>query len=184
VTPPAAAFAAPPAAAADQATVVGVGDVNFASAAAGPGRLVTYALGSCLGVCLHDPVAGVAGLLHVMLPTSAVDAARAATSPAMFVDTGVPLLFKECYRRGAAKERLVVKVVGGARQAEHEDDDSFQIGKRNVLALRKLLWKNNVILRAEDVGGARVSRTIYLDAATGALRVRANSPDGVRDFLL
>ena len=185
MTPPAVAFAAPPApAAGDQVVVVGVGDVNFAAAAAGPGRLVTYALGSCLGVCLHDPVAGVAGLLHVMLPASTVDPARAATSPAMFVDTGVPLLFKECYRRGAAKERLVVKVVGGAHQAEHEGDDSFQIGKRNVLALRKLLWRNNVLLRAEEVGGARVSRTVYLDAVTGSLRVRATSADGVRDFLL
>jgi chemotaxis protein CheD len=184
VTPPASAFAAPAAQAAEPATVVGVGDVNFASASAGPGRLVTYALGSCLGLCVHDPVAGVAGLLHVMLPTSTVDPARAATSPAMFVDTGVPLLFKECYKRGAQKERLVVKVVGGARQAENEDDDSFQIGKRNLLALRKLLWRNNVLLRGEDVGGARVSRTVYLDAATGALRVRASSPDGVRDFLL
>ena len=164
--------------------VVGVGDVNYAAAAAGPRRLVTYALGSCLGVCLYDPVAQVAGLLHVMLPSSTVDAARAAQVPAMFVDTGVPVLFKECYRRGALKERLVVRVVGGARQAEREEDDAFQIGKRNLLALRKLLWRNNVLVRAEEVGGARVSRTVYLDAATGALRVRATSPDGVRDLHL
>jgi chemotaxis protein CheD len=165
--------------------VVGVGDLNFADAGdAGASRLVTYALGSCLAVCLHDATAGVAGMLHVMLPTSTVDAARAAASPAMFVDTGVPLLFKQCYKRGAAKERLVVKVVGGARAAENEDDDSFQIGKRNLLAVRKLLWRNNVIVRAEEVGGARISRTVYLDAATGALRVRATSPDGVHDLHL
>jgi len=161
----------------DAAVVVGVGDVNFAT---GAGRLVTYALGSCLGVCVHDPVAGVAGLLHVMLPASSVDAARAREVPAMFVDTGVPMLFKESYRLGAKKERLVVKVVGGAHQAEREEDDHFQIGKRNLLALRKLLWRNNVLVHAEDVGGARVSRTIYLDAASGELRVRANG----RTFLL
>lgn len=169
---------------ADGAVVVGVGDLNFAVAGAGGGRLATYALGSCLGVCVHDPVAGVAGLLHVMLPSSTVDAARAASAPAMFVDTGVPLLFKESYRLGAKKERLVVKVVGGAHQAEHEGDDHFQIGKRNLLALRKLLWRNNVIVRAEEVGGARVSRTVYLDAATGALRVRASDGAGSREFLL
>jgi chemotaxis protein CheD len=184
--PAPAAYAAAPAApaGADAAAVVGVGDLKFAVAGAGAGRLVTYALGSCLGVCVHDPEAGVAGLLHVMLPSSAVDPARAAVSPAMFVDTGVPLLFKESYKLGARKERLVVRVVGGAHQAEREDADQFQIGKRNLLALRKLLWRNNVLVRAEDVGGSRVSRTVYLDAATGALRVRATTPDGARDFLL
>lgn len=166
-------------------TVVGIGDVGFAVAGGpGPSRLATYALGSCLGVALYDPVARVAGLLHVMLPASSTDPARAAQSPAMFVDTGVPPLFKECYRLGAVKERLVVRVAGGAHQAECEADDLFQIGKRNLLALRKLLWRNNVIVRAEAVGGARVSRTLYLDAATGALRVRATGPDGTRDFLL
>jgi chemotaxis protein CheD len=164
--------------------VVGVGDLNFAVAGAGAGRLVTNPLGSCLGVCLHDPVAGVAGLLHVMLPSGEVDAARARATPAMFVDTGVPLLFKESYKLGAKKERIVVRVAGGARQSEREDEDSFQIGKRNLLALRKILWRNNVLVRAEDVGGTRVSRTLYLDAATGALRVRATAPDGARDFPL
>ena len=180
--PAPAAYAAAPAGA--DAAVVGVGDLKFAAAGAGAGRLVTYALGSCLGVCVHDPEAGVAGLLHVMLPSSAVDPARAALSPAMFVDTGVPLLFKESYKLGARKERLVVRVVGGAHQAEREDADQFQIGKRNLLALRKLLWRNNVLVRAEDVGGSRVSRTVYLDAATGALRVRATTAGGSRDFLL
>ena len=160
---------------------VGVGDVNYAT---GDGRLVTYALGSCLGVAVHDAVAGVAGLLHLMLPSSAVDPPRAAAAPAVFVDTGVPLLFKECYRLGAKKERLVVKVVGGAHQAEREEDDHFQIGKRNLLALRKLFWRNNVLVRTEDVGGTRVSRTVHLDAATGALRVRANGAGGPREYLL
>lgn len=150
---------------------VGVGELGFAT---GDERLATYALGSCLGVAIHDPVARVAGLLHVMLPSSEVDAARAAAAPAMFVDTGVPLLFRRSYQLGARKERLVVKVVGGAHTALREEDDHFQIGKRNLLALRKLLWRNGVLVRAEDVGGARVSRTVYLDAATGALRVRAN----------
>jgi chemotaxis protein CheD len=165
--------------------VVGVGDVQFADArGAGGGRLATYALGSCVGVAIHDPVAGVAGLLHAMLPASSTDPARAAETPAMFVDTGVPLLFRESYRLGAKKERLVVRLAGGAHQAEREEDDLFQIGKRNLLAVRKLLWRNNVIVRAEDVGGSRVSRTLYLDAATGALRVRAAGPAGGRDFHL
>jgi chemotaxis protein CheD len=179
VTAPAAPAApAPPTApAAERAIVVGIGDLNFALARSGPGRLATYALGSCLGVCLHDPVAGVAGLLHVMLPSSSVDPARAATAPAMFVDSGVPLLFKESYRLGARKERLVVRVVGGAHQAAHEGEDQFQIGKRNLLMLRKLLWKNNVLLHAHDTGGLQTSRTVVVDVATGALTIRSQGAE-------
>ena len=172
---------AAPAAPSAGLVVVGVGDVQFA---VGAGRLVTYALGSCLGVAVHDAAAGVAGLLHVMLPASNTDPARAAQTPAMFVDTGLPLLFRESYRLGAKKERLTVRVVGGAHQAEREEDDLFQIGKRNLLAVRKLLWRNNVLVRGEDVGESRVSRTLYLDAATGGLRVRATSGGGTRDFFL
>jgi chemotaxis protein CheD len=66
--------------------------------------LITYALGSCLGISIYDPVAKVAGLLHVMLPLSSVSPEKAREKPAMFVDTGVPLLFKESYRLGAKKE--------------------------------------------------------------------------------
>ncbi len=171
---PAAAFRPP----SPRGHVVGVGDLALATAdGRGPDRLVTYALGSCLGVCIHDPVARVAGLLHVMLPASGTDPARAAAAPAVFVDTGVPALFRESYRLGARKERLVVKVLGGAQQADREQDDHFQIGKRNLLALRRILWRNNVLVAAEDVGGVRVSRTVTVDAATGAVHVRANGRD-------
>lgn len=157
------------------AVVVGIGDVRVS---ADPrGRLVTYALGSCLGVAVHDPVARVGGLLHLMLPDSSIDAAKAARTPAMFVDTGVPVLFKESYRLGAKKERMVVKVVGGAHAAEREEDDQFQIGKRNLLALRRILWRNQVFVTAEDVGGCQRSRTVMLDVATGALTVRADGRD-------
>ena len=154
------------------ALVVGSGEVRVS---ADPHvRLVTYALGSCLGVVVHDPVAGVGGLLHLMLPESAIDPAKAARMPAMFVDTGVPMLFKESYKLGAKKERLVVKIVGGAHAAAREEDDQFQIGKRNLLALRRMLWRNQVFVTAEDVGGCQRSRTVMLDVATGALTVRTD----------
>jgi chemotaxis protein CheD len=79
--------------------VVGVADLKVSNV---PGeRLITYALGSCLGIVVHDPVANVAGMLHVMLPTGTIDPAKMAGKPAMFVDSGVPLLFKECYKLGA-----------------------------------------------------------------------------------
>lgn len=152
--------------------VVGIGDLRLTCEP--HARLITYALGSCLGITIHDPVARVAGMLHVMLPDSSIDAEKAARTPAMFVDTGVPLLFKESYKLGAKKERIVVKVAGGAHAAAREEDDQFQIGKRNLLALRKLLWRNQVLVKAEDVGGCQLSRTVVLDAAGGALTVRAN----------
>ena len=76
--------------------------------------LVTYALGSCLGIAIHDPLTSVGGLLHVMLPLSTIDPNKAKNNPYMFVDTGVPKLFLAAYQAGAKKERLIVKVAGGA----------------------------------------------------------------------
>jgi chemotaxis protein CheD len=152
--------------------VIGIADM--AVSAADTERLVTYALGSCLGVCVHDPVAGVSGLLHVMLPSSDIDPQKAQRNPYMFVDTGVPELFRAAYRAGAQKERLVVKVVGGASTGDSDQPDTFQVGKRNVLTLKKLLWKNGVILRAEDVGGQRLSRTVFLRVGSGEVLVKTN----------
>jgi len=91
--------------------IIGMADVKVSG---NPDEtLITYALGSCLGIVLHDPIAKVAGLLHVMLPSSQIDDAKAKAQPAMFVDTGVPLLFRECYRVGARKERMTVTVAEG-----------------------------------------------------------------------
>lgn len=149
---------------------VGVADLVVSK---DPGdRLITYALGSCLGVAVHDPVAGVAGLLHLMLPESSIDPVKGEHQPAMFVDTGVPLLFKSCYQLGARKERMIVKVAGGAHAAANPDDDRFQIGKRNFVALRKIFWKNGVMLTASDVGGAQTSRTMWIDVSTGAVALK------------
>ncbi|MBI2886039.1 MAG: chemotaxis protein CheD [Chloroflexi bacterium] len=135
--------------------------------------LATYALGSCLGISLFDPVAGVGGLLHVMLPVSTLNPQKAQENPYMFVDTGLPRFFQECYKAGARKERLVVKVAGGASINRSEQDDYFQIGRRNFVVLRKLLWKNEVLLRTEDVGGT-VSRTMYLELVSGAVTLSHN----------
>lgn len=135
--------------------------------------LITYALGSCLGFVIYDAEAGVGGLIHLMLPTSTLDKERSRQNPERFVDTGVPVLFKACYRLGAKKERLVARVAGGASMIGDGGRDSFQTGKRNVVTLKKLLWKNGVLLKAEDVGGS-VSRTVSLDVATGEMIVKTN----------
>jgi len=157
--------------------IVGIADMAVST---DPGdRLVTHALGSCLGVVVHDPVAGVGGLLHVMLPLSEIDPEKAMRNPCLFVDTGVPELFRACYRAGALKERLIVKVAGGAYTGTDERADQFQVGKRNLLTFKKLLWKNGVILRGEEVGGQRVSRTLSLVLATGEVVVKSNGRETV-----
>lgn len=137
-------------------------------------RLITYALGSCLGIVIYDPVANVAGMLHVMLPTGTIDAQKMQDKPAMFVDSGVPILFKECYKLGAKKERMIIKVAGGAHAGASEEGDRFQIGKRNMIALRKLLWKNGVLVHANDTGGIQTSRTMWVDVATGDVTLKIN----------
>jgi len=127
--------------------------------------IVTHALGSCLGIAVHDPVAVVGGLLHVMLPEGRMNKEKAAANPFMFVDTGVPAFFREVYNAGGVKARCVVKVAGGARVHE-ADDDRFQIGKRNYVILKKLFWKNGILIDAEDVAGTS-ARTMYLQIGTG-----------------
>lgn len=152
--------------------IVGMADVKVTDKP--EDTLITYALGSCLGIIVHDPVARVAGLLHVMLPSSQIDESKARAQPAMFVDTGVPLLFRECYRLGAKKERMTVSVAGGSFSGKPEADDSFQIGKRNMLTLRKLLWKNGVLIHADDTGGVQQSRTISVNVSSGLVQLRTN----------
>ena len=93
--------------------IVGVADMKVN--ADGKCVLVTYSLGSCIGVAIYDPVVRVGGLLHYMLPESSLDRIKAKKNPYMFGDTGIPLLFKETYKLGAKKNRLKVIVVGGAQ---------------------------------------------------------------------
>jgi len=140
--------------------------------------IITHALGSCLGITVHDPVAQVGGLLHVMLPLSTIDPAKAAENPYMFVDTGVPRLFLECYKLGAQKSRVVLKVAGGASSKANPEDDYFEIGKRNFVMLRKLLWKNGVLIKAHDVGGSN-SRTMQLDLNSGDVSLKINGTTAV-----
>jgi chemotaxis protein CheD len=146
--------------------IVGMADMKMTSRK--DDSIITYALGSCLGITVYDPVAGVGGMLHVMLPDSSIDPKRAEMNPFMFLDTGLPLLFHAAYQKGAKKERMIIKVAGG-REGEH----GFQIGKRNFTKLRQILWKNGVFLKAHDVGGDW-SRTMILDLGTGAVTLRTN----------
>jgi chemotaxis protein CheD len=147
--------------------VVGVGD---AQVTADPERtLVTYALGSCIAVLIHDPQAHIGGLLHFMLPESSIDPAKAEKNPHMFADTGIPLLFRTAYKLGADKKRLKVGVFGGAQVMD--DNSLFNIGKRNHAALRKIFWKAGVLIHKEAVGGT-AARTVRLEVNTGKIWLR------------
>ena len=154
--------------------IVGVGDMKVSD---NPDVvLITYSLGSCIGVCLYDPLVKVGGLLHYMLPESSIDNSKAKEAPFMFGDTGIPMLFKESYKLGARKNRLRVSVAGGAEILDQQG--FFNIGKRNYTLLRKLLWKNNVMIDFEEVGG-NVNRTLKLEVGTGATWLKT-SGNGVR----
>jgi chemotaxis protein CheD len=136
--------------------------------------LVTYALGSCIAVMIHDPLAGVGGLLHFMLPEASLDRQKAQQNPFMFADTGIPLLFRSAYEQGADKRRLVVWVAGGAQVMDPAG--VFNIGKRNHLALRKILWKAGVLVHSEEVGGTH-SRTVRLEVGSGRALLRGAGED-------
>ncbi|MFN7935198.1 MAG: chemotaxis protein CheD [Bryobacteraceae bacterium] len=131
--------------------------------------LVTYALGSCVAIAIHDPVVQVGGLLHFMLPESKGFTSDASFTPFKFADTGIPMLFHEAYRLGAEKARIVVRVAGGAQVLD--DNGVFNIGKRNLVAMRKILWRAGVMIKSEAVGGT-VSRTVRLDVGSGKFWLR------------
>ncbi|QCQ22677.1 chemotaxis protein CheD [Desulfoglaeba alkanexedens] len=133
--------------------------------------LITYSLGSCIAVVIYDPRVRVGGILHYMLPESSMDPEKAKRKPAMFADTGIPMLFKASYALGAQKKNLTVKVVGGAHILD--ENGVFNIGKRNYMALRKIFWRNNVLVSAEHVGGS-VNRTVRLMMDTGQVILKVS----------
>jgi len=148
--------------------IVAVGDMKIGGS---NDLVVTHALGSCLGLMVYDPVAKVGGLLHAMLPLSKINPQKAQVNPYMFVDTGVPALFKALYEIGGQKSHMVVKAAGcGNPMGKNE---MFKIGERNYTVLKKLLWKNNLLLETEDVGGT-ACRTVYFDISTGQTIISSN----------
>lgn len=151
---------------------VGVGEL---AAASDPGsELVIYGLGSCVGVAVHDAVAGVGGLLHALLPNASLDPARARANPAVFVDTGIEALLAAVCAAGAVPARLRVAVAGGAHMAGF---DHFRVGERNVAAMTTGLGERGLHPEATDLGGT-LTRTLRLQVGTGVVRVQG--ADGAR----
>lgn len=150
-------------------------DISDMKVSENPGEvLVTYSLGSCVGLALYDRVAGVGGLIHCMLPLAKIDVDKAAARPFMFVDTGVTQLLTTLFSMGAQRQNLVAKVAGAGSPLGKEE--TFRIGQRNYTILRKLLWKNSILIDAEDIGGSK-ARTMYLYMADGLVTVKSEGKE-------
>ena len=152
--------------------VIGIAEMKVTSAP--EDVLVTYSLGSCVGVSLYDPAARIGGMIHCMLPLSKIDAAKAEANPCMFTDIGVTMLLQTMFDAGAERRRLVAKVAGASSLLD--DKGLFKIGERNYTVLRKVLWKNNIMVAGEDVGGA-VSRTMHLYMDSGRTTIKSGGKE-------
>lgn len=132
--------------------------------------LISYGLGSCIGISLYDPIRKVGGLLHIMLPDSTQ--ARSSDNPAKFADTGIPLMINEVVSLGATKARLVAKIAGGAQMfAFSNATDIMRVGTRNAEVCKQILRKNGIKVIAEDTGG-NYGRTVSIDLASGVYKVK------------
>jgi len=134
--------------------------------------LTTYSLGSCIGVCAYDPAAHVAGMLHFQLPSATLDPQRAQQNPCMFADTGMQRLLSLMAEKGADRRRLRVKLAGGAQMLN--DNNLFNIGRRNQTAIRKVLWQHGLLIDREDLGG-NSPRTLYMKVADGTVTVKSGT---------
>ena len=135
-----------------------------------PSTLISYGLGSCIGISLYDTQAKVGGLLHIMLPDSTQ--ARPTDNPAKFADTGLPLMLKDVLELGASRTRLVAKIAGGAQMfAFANATDIMRVGARNAEAAKKILKEMNIRLLAEDTGG-NYGRTVQINLNDGVYKVK------------
>jgi chemotaxis protein CheD len=133
--------------------------------------LVTYSLGSCVGVSIYDPVARVGGLIHFMLPDSSIAVEKARLQPAMFVDTGLPRLLEAAGQLGLDQRRAILCVAGGAQILDEQG--FFNIGRRNIEAVALRLRGHGLAVAAQELGGM-VNRTMYLRLATGEVRLKVS----------
>ncbi|HUX40888.1 MAG TPA: chemotaxis protein CheD [Rectinemataceae bacterium] len=147
---------------------LGVGDWAVSDNAADV--IKTYALGSCVAVMIFDVSKTIAGMAHVALPDSAVDPEKAKAQPGYFADVGVAVMIEEMKRRGATRPHVWVKLAGGA--AVMDPKGIFDIGKRNVLAIKRALWRSALGPIGEDTGGS-TSRTVAMNVADGAITLSA-----------
>ncbi len=150
-----------------QNAVVGVGEVAVSNNAGV--TLSTYALGSCIAVVAYDRVAQAGGLIHIMLPDSSLSPDKAERQPAMFADTGLPLMFRNLLGLKAERSRLRIFVAGGASVIS--GSDMFKIGERNIVAVKKVINALALPVVKADIGGVN-NRTVHLNIETGAVALK------------
>ena len=160
-----------------QRVVIGVGDMAVSNN--DTVTLSTYALGSCIGVVIYDPSTHAGGILHLMLPDSTISQEKAVKQPAMFADTGLPLLFKALAGVRADRTRYRIFLAGGASVLNGADP--FKIGERNNVAVQRFLKANGLPIVGQDVGGS-VNRTVHLEIATGEVTLKL--PDRSEKFCI
>jgi chemotaxis protein CheD len=147
--------------------VVKVADLQVTQ---GDGELVTLGLGSCVAICLHDPVAKVAGMAHVLLPSKSLS--RVTENPAKFPQSAIPLLIEKMTALGADPKRMTAKLIGGAAMFGNlTPSGAVQMGERNVVASRQVLQDHGLAVTAEATGGT-VGRSVRMQASDGAVMVR------------
>ena len=134
------------------------------------GILITYALGSCIGVSFYDPMIKLGALLHIMLPekSGAKDG-----NVYKFADTGIHETLRKLSAFGATKSRMVCKIAGGAKMFEMKGGGGLgNIGERNAQNVKRILMSEGLRVYSEDVG-ANYARTMLLDVATGQVYIRS-----------
>ena len=132
--------------------------------------LVCFGLGSCIGLCAYDPSVKIAGMAHIVLPKSKPEVKTENASK--FADIAVPALLTEMYKQGASKQRLVVKLAGGAQMIQVLGFAStLEMGNKNIEATRQLLKSEGIRIAAEDVGGSH-GRSVWLSVASGEVLIR------------
>lgn len=148
--------------------VINVGMADYKTAR-DPDLLMTAGLGSCIGICVHDPIVKVGGMAHIMLPTAN---GNPGTNPAKFADTAIALMVNDIIGLGASRTRLKAKIAGGAQMFSFEGKPPvLKIGDRNAEAVIAELRRLNIPLLVSDVGGS-FGRTIHFNVGNGDLRVR------------
>ena len=154
---------------------VGISDLKTCRA---PDVLVTYALGSCIGICMVDELTGIGGLSHIMLPDS-TQSLSGKDMPMRFADTAIPMLIDQLVGMGASRGRLKAKIAGGAVMFATAND-RFNIGERNIVAVTEALKKANIPIVAKDVG-LDYGRTVFFYPQTGIMEVKA-AAKGIKQF--
>lgn len=143
--------------------VVGISDLKIAKS---PDMLITYALGSCVGTCLYDPLLHIGGLSHVLLPDSSI---CNDSNLMKYADTAIEELVRVLTLSGASKYRLTAKIAGGAKMFA---TTGTSMGDRNVIAVKKELMRLSIPIVGEDTG-KNYGRTVEFHPEDGAVLIKS-----------